>query len=168
MSNAALAPLAVLPAGLAILLVILYRQRQVRVLSTSFALPLALVGAGVADLVWASPTPLTPTAVRVLGVLLALDAVGLGAIRASTVRVWHDGACWLRQGTWLTIGLWLVGVLIHVSVDAVAHLGPSNALLYLGVTYGAQTVVLRRRLATSRTSVAAAHSVAPDPRAVRA
>jgi hypothetical protein len=39
MSNASLAPLAVLQAGLAILLVILYRQRQVRVLSTSFALP---------------------------------------------------------------------------------------------------------------------------------
>src|ERR1700690_2741938 len=97
MSNASLAPLAVVLAGLAILLFILYRQRQVRVLSTSFVLPLALVGAGVADPIWASPTPLSPTAVCVLGVLLALDAVGLGAIRASTVRVWHEGERWLRQ-----------------------------------------------------------------------
>jgi hypothetical protein len=168
MSNASLAPLAVLQAGLAILLVILYRQRQVRVLSTSFALPLALVSAGLADLTWASPTPLTPTTVLVLGVLLALDAVGLGAIRASTVRVWHDGERWLRQGTWITIGLWLIGVVIHVAVDAAAHIGPSNALLYLGVTYATQTLVLRRRLAAGQPSIAAAHPVGPDPEAGRA
>jgi hypothetical protein len=131
---------------LPIFAVILYRQRQVRQISTSLALPLALGVAGVASLACASPVPLSPAALPVLCLLLGLDAVGLGALRATTVRVWRDDGRWLRQGTWLTIGLWLTGALAHMGVDAAAHLGSANVVLYLAVTYATQTLVLRRRI----------------------
>lgn len=145
MSNASGA-LSVLVGGLVVLGFILYRQRQVRVVSTRFALPLVLVGAGFASLTWANPMPLTPAGTMVLAALLAFDAVRLGAVRGYTVRVWHDGEHWLRQGTWTTIGLWLAGSAIHVAVDNATHIGPGNVLLYLGVTYGVQTFVLRLKI----------------------
>lgn len=160
MSDASSA-LSVLVVGLVVLGFILYRQRQVRVVSTRFAWPFALAGAGLASLTWASPTPLTPAGTMVLGLLLAFDAVGLGAVRGYTVRLWRDGEHWLRQGTWTTIGLWLAGSAVHVAVDNVTHIGPSNVLLYLGVTYGVQNLVLQGRI------MKIAHAQRPERDAIR-
>jgi membrane associated rhomboid family serine protease len=170
MSNPS-AALSMLGASLAVLGLILYRQRQVRVVSTRFTLPIVLAGAGCASVAWANPTPLTPAGALVLSLLLAADGVGLGAMRSYTVRVWRDGERWLRQGTWTTIGLWLAGSAIHITVDNATHIGPSNVLLYLGVTYGVQTLVLRQRITKlacapcpSRTSTGARSSLRPpDP-----
>ena len=125
--------------------VILYRQRQVRQLSVSLALPLALGTLGIASLAWA-PTTLTPSQLSILIALLAVDAVGLGTLRATTVQVWQTDGRWLRQGTWLTITLWLAGALLHLGVDRASGLGSANVFLSLGLTYGVQTLVLRQRI----------------------
>jgi hypothetical protein len=75
------------------------------------------------------PDAAHPAVTMLLVLLLSFDDVGLGAVRGYTVRVWRDGQRWLRQGTWTTIALWLAGSAIHVAVDNVTHIGPSNALL---------------------------------------
>ena len=148
MSNASAAALASLIGSLAVLAFILYRQRQVRVVSTKLTFPAVLALLGLGSLSGAGEAhPLSATDLAVLAILLAGDAVGLGAVRAYSVRLWRAGESVLRQGTWLTLGLWVVGAAMHAAVDGLDHLGSGSLLLYLGVTYGAQRLVLRRRVA---------------------
>jgi hypothetical protein len=86
------------------------------------------------------------------GILLlgfAIGAVGLGALRALTVKIRRTGPFVLQQGTWLTVVLWLVSLGVHFGTAWWLH-GPSSLessslLLYLGLTYGAQNLVVHRR-----------------------
>lgn len=87
----------------------------------------------------------------VLGTLL-VGAVGLGILRGLTVRIWTAGSWVLRQGTAVTMALWLLSLAVHFAGDVFgshAHDGSgleaSSFLLYLGLTLGVQTVVVHRR-----------------------
>ena len=51
----------------------------------------------------------------------------------------------LRQGTWVTMALWIVGVAIHALVGALADISDSTLLLYMGITLGAQQLVVQAR-----------------------
>lgn len=134
--------------SLAVLALILYRQLQVRRASPTLLLPAALIVIGLAELATLSKgsSKLTSGEIGILIALLVLDAAGLGVLRAWTVRLWRDGEGVLRQGTWITVGLWLVGIVIHEVVDLVAHIPSSSLLLYLGVTLLAQQLVLQARV----------------------
>ena len=48
----------------------------------------------------------------VLGSLL-VGAMGLGALRGLSMRVWASNAWVVRQGTTVTMILWLVSLLVH-------------------------------------------------------
>ena len=134
--------------SVAVLVLILYRQLQVRAVTTTLTVPAILVAAGLANLAGTSQgMPLTTHSLASLAILLAVDAVGLGAVRAYTVSLWNEGGAWYRQGTWLTACLWLVGTGMHVAVDAAMGFGAGSALLYLGVTYAAQRLVVQHRVA---------------------
>ena len=82
---------------------------------------------------------------------LVVGALILGAVRAFTVRVWTSNEWVVRQGTWLTMGLWVLSLALHfVSDVGAAHSGAGNFeassfLLYLAVTYGVQNYVVHRR-----------------------
>jgi hypothetical protein len=86
----------------------------------------------------------------VIGTLL-IGALGLGALRGLTMRVWSANGWVLRQGTALTMGLWLVSLLVHFAGDyggdhaGAAGLEGAGFLLYLGVTLSAQYYVVYRR-----------------------
>jgi len=82
---------------------------------------------------------------------LAIAAV-FGAIRAATVRVWVDGGQAWRQGNWLTAVLWVVSLGVHLGYDylvdgkgAQAGLGSATLLLYFGVTFTIQRLILQAR-----------------------
>ncbi len=140
----------------AVLLSVLYRQRQVRVLQTKLLLPCVLGVVGLASVLSdAKSHPLPAGQAGVLVALLVGDAGGLGALRAFTVRLWRGQGQVLRQGSWLTVALWLVGVGVHEGALAAAYIDSSSLLLYVGLTLGAQRLVLdiragRRHLSTSR------------------
>jgi hypothetical protein len=82
---------------------------------------------------------------------LVVGALILGGIRALTVKVWTSNQWVVRQGTWLTIGLWVLSLALHFVGDVgAAHNGAGNFeassfLLYLAVTYGVQNYVVHRR-----------------------
>jgi hypothetical protein len=82
---------------------------------------------------------------------LVIGALGLGALRGLSMRVWAGDGWVLRQGNALTMGLWLVSVLVHFAGDAggdhagAAGLEGASFLLYLGVTLGVQYYVVYRR-----------------------
>jgi hypothetical protein len=141
--------------GLVIFAFILLRQVRVRpaprVLSLRTPVFLGLVGlismssyAGshhVGSAAWA----------WVVGTLL-FGAVGLGLLRGQSVRVWATDNWVLRQGTGLTMVLWLVSLAVHFVGDAAgthasggAGLDGSSLLLYLGLTLGVQNAIVQRR-----------------------
>lgn len=79
---------------------------------------------------------------------LVVGAVLLGAVRALSVRVWTSDNWVVRQGTWLTMGLWAVSLALHfVSGVGAGNLEAASFLLYLAVTYGVQNYVIHRRAA---------------------
>jgi hypothetical protein len=87
----------------------------------------------------------------VLGTLL-VGAIGLGIVRGLTVKIWTAGHWVLRQGTPVTMALWLVSLAVHFAGDVFgshAHDGSglesASFLLYLGLTLGVQTAVVHRR-----------------------
>ena len=89
--------------------------------------------------------------------------LGLGARHPAGRRAWGSARCaacpcgsgparWvLRQGTAVTMVLWLVSLLVHFVGDAggyhagAAGLEASSFLLYLGLTLGVQDYVVHRR-----------------------
>jgi small basic protein len=107
-------------------------------------IPLVLLVIGVVGLEQGSSRP-DGAKLGILIALLAVDAVGLGAVRAWTVRLWRDAQGVLRLGTWVTVVLWLVGLGIHEGVDVTAHIPAASTLLYLGVTFLARQLVLQAR-----------------------
>lgn len=129
------------------LIFILYRQRQVRPPEVKLVLPVVLVVLGAVGLVgYLRSHPISHAGLVLLAVSIVADAAGLGAIRAGTVRLWTQDGQSLRQGSWLTVALWLVGVAIHVVLDNAAGTGSQTVLLYLGVTLAAQRLALQARV----------------------
>jgi hypothetical protein len=82
---------------------------------------------------------------------LVVGAVGVGALRGLSMKVWTTSGWVLRQGTTVTMALWLVSVLLHILGDAEgSHAGGTGLvgasfLLYLGLTLGVQYYVVHRR-----------------------
>jgi hypothetical protein len=82
---------------------------------------------------------------------LVVGALILGAVRAMTVQIWTSNNWVVRQGTWLTMGLWVLSLALHFfSGIGAKHVGAGNLeatsfLLYLGVTYAVQNYVVHRR-----------------------
>jgi len=134
--------------SIVILAYILWNQMRVRVLRAKMTLPVVLIVLGAGNLSsLGGAHPLSGAAVALLILSLLGDAVGIGALRAYTVRLWRDGAQIMRQGTWVTMLLWLLGISIHVLLDAASGAGSASYLLYLGLTLGTQRLVLQSRTA---------------------
>ncbi|MCL4562264.1 MAG: hypothetical protein M1281_16835 [Chloroflexi bacterium] len=134
--------------GLLVLAFLLYRQLQIRPVRkrVSFTLPLILVILGVVSLesyLSANPPSLT-TIISIIFSLLFL-AIGMGAIRAATVRLWTRDGILFRQGTLLTIVLWIVSVAMHLAADYFGHAGESSLLLYYAITLFVQSVIVQSR-----------------------
>jgi hypothetical protein len=133
----------------AILVLLLYRQLTVRPLNDG-RFSVVLIGVGLVELVaYGQHHRLTDGILAFLAASLAISVL-LGAVRAVTVRLWRQDGRVLRQGTWLTALLWLVSIGSHLAIGAVQQGSTAAAtgaatLAFLGVTLGAQQVVLRAR-----------------------
>ena len=133
---------------------VLRRQRRIRIVPRILSLrfPIVLGVIGLIDLLGyrADHHVTGGDYAWVLGTL-AVGALLLGAIRAFTVRIWTSNEWIVRQGTWVTMGLWVLSLALHfVSDVGAAHSGAGNFeassfLLYLAVTYAVQTSVVHAR-----------------------
>ncbi|HWD55389.1 MAG TPA: hypothetical protein VG346_09710 [Acidimicrobiales bacterium] len=81
----------------------------------------------------------------VLGTLV-VGAIGLGALRGLSMRVWESNGWVVRQGNVMTMALWLVSLLVHFGGEAggTGFVG-SSFLLYLGLTLAVQRYVVFKR-----------------------
>jgi hypothetical protein len=140
--------------GALILILVLLRQVRVRPVPRVFQprLPVVLGVIGLFEMFsYASNHHVSSTAwFWVVGSTL-VGALGLGALRGLTMRVWTGNGWVLRQGNALTMALWLVSLLVHFAGDTAgshagaAGLAGASFLLYLGVTLSAQSYVVFRR-----------------------
>jgi hypothetical protein len=142
--------------GVVVLALVLLRQTRIRPVPRQFVarLPVVLGVIGLFDAVdYAGDHH--PTGADDLWVIgtLAVGAVLLGAARALTVRIWSANQWVVRQGTPVTMALWLVSLAVHFFVDGggghkgASGLEQSSFLLYLALTLGVQAYVIHRRAA---------------------
>lgn len=134
--------------SLLVLLYLLYRQRQIRKVSEKvpLRLPVILGILGLYNLVkYFDYQTLTANKLTWIILSLLVLAIGMGSLRAFTVRVWSEDNGIFRQGTWLTVGLWIVSVALHMTVDRIGGIGDSTLLVYYGITLAVQSFVVQSR-----------------------
>jgi len=140
--------------GTVILILVLLRQVRVRPVPRVFQprLPIVLGVIGVIEMAsYAGDHHVSSAAWWWVAGTLLVGALGLGALRGLTMRVWAGNGWVLRQGTALTMALWLVSLVVHFAGDAgsdhagAAGLEGASFLLYLGVTLAMQYYVVFRR-----------------------
>jgi len=77
-------------------------------------------------------------------------AVGMGLVRAATIKVWSTEAGPVSKGGWLTVVTWFatVGVRVGIAVVAAefgASEGAGEIMLFIALTIATQNVVIARR-----------------------
>ncbi len=140
--------------GVLVLVIVLLRQVQVRpvrrMYQPRFPVFLGVVGL-LAMFSYAGDHHVSGSAWGWVVATLVVGAVGLGALRALSMRVWSTNGWVVRQGTAVTMALWLVSLLVHFAGDAGGEHGGAvglvgaSFLLYLGVTLGVQGSVVHHR-----------------------
>ena len=137
--------------GVIILILVLLRQLRVRPVPRAFraTLPVVLGVVGLFEMVaYAGDHHVTgSTWAWVLGAL-AIGAVGVGALRGLSMRVWTSHQWVVRQGTTITMALWLASLLVHFAADdngGARGFEGATFLLYLGVTLAVQAYVVHLR-----------------------
>ena len=140
--------------GAVILILVLLRQVRVRPVPRVFQprLPVVLGVIGLFEMAsYAGNHHVSSTAWLWIAGTTLVGAIGLGALRGLSMRVWTGNGWVLRQGNALTMALWLVSLLVHFAGDSAgnhagaAGLAGASFLLYLGVTLAMQGYVVHRR-----------------------
>ena len=139
--------------GLAVLVLLIYRQLSVRQVNASALrlIAILLIIGLFQTYRFLSQHHDHPVTFAAIGGSLVLAAV-FGALRARTIRIWlDDGQAW-SQGNWLTAALWIASLLAHLGYDIlVAHgsalrgLGVATIVLYLAISLGFQRVLVMQR-----------------------
>jgi hypothetical protein len=137
--------------GVIVLILVLLRQVRVRPVPRVFRarLPIVLGVIGLFEMVaYAGDHHVTGSRwAWVLGALL-VGAAGVGALRGLSMRVWASHNWVVRQGTTVTMALWLVSLILHFAADdygGARGLEGASFLLYLGLTLAVQYYVVHRR-----------------------
>jgi hypothetical protein len=141
--------------GVLLLTLILLRQIRVVPVRRAYAprLPLVLGVIGLFTMSsYAGNHHVTSSAWSWVIGTLVVGAIGLGALRGLSMRVWDTNGWVVRQGNVVTMALWLISLLVHFAVDAGDHartgaagLVGASFLLYLGLTLAVQQYVVFRR-----------------------
>ena len=139
---------------------VLARQRWVRRVPYRLRLggPAFLFALGLIELAhFGADHHLTGTVMAGLAVRFAVGALGLGLLAGLTVRLWVVQPLLLRRGTWATLGLWVLSLLVLAGTGWIwsAARGPADlawacVLAYVGTTEAAQRLVVHRRASAVR------------------
>ncbi|GEK28997.1 hypothetical protein [Furfurilactobacillus siliginis] len=98
----------------------------------------------------------------ILGSLIS--AILFGYLRTLSYHLWVEGGLVMRQGTWVTIVLWVIGLSIHGIADTAWHGSNATLVLYLGITLLVQRGCVWLRAKAQYPEEVAATSAAADSR----
>lgn len=134
--------------GVLVLIFVLLRQIRVVPVPRAYAprLPLILGVLGLFALSsYAGDHHVTVSAWGWVAGTLVVGAIGMGVLRAVSMRVWEANGWVVRQGGALTMALWLVSLIVHFAGDAGGGIVGASFLLYLALTLAVQRYVEFRR-----------------------
>jgi hypothetical protein len=139
---------AVILIGIALIVFLIGRQFVAQPVNEGrlWLVPLALTVYGVYLISQTPPGGLLEIALLMVNVVVAGV---LGVARGMSMRVWRDAAGrLLQQGTLVTFGLWLVLLVVRVGLGVLfpGAVAFSQLPLFIGVTLGAQAIVMLARL----------------------
>lgn len=124
--------------GAWLVFVVVKRQLAPRVIrfKIDFYILVVLLGiASIGDAFQKQHLQITPQQAAIFGSLSLLGAVIFGLLRAQSYRFWVDDAGMvMRQGNWVTLVWWIIGIAVHMGVDRLWTGSSVTLLLYLGVT----------------------------------
>jgi hypothetical protein len=132
----------------AILIFILYRQLRVRKVTKQARIYLIIVLVGLYIFYQGISTKqfiFTGKSIGILAVIFIVLAIGLGALRAYTCKIWQEQSTFYRRGTFLTLVLWAITIITHVFLDTLLKGGQFSSLLYLGISLYTQHLVILKR-----------------------
>jgi len=125
-----------------LLIAVVRRQIAPRVIrfKANFYLLVILLGiASVADAFNKQHLQIALVQGLIFGGLSLVSAIGFALLRAWSYRFWvnEDGIV-MRQGNWVTILWWVLGIGVHLGVDQLWTGSSVTLLLYLGLTLAVQ------------------------------
>lgn len=123
--------------ALLILYVVIKRQLEPRTVKfkPEFFIVVILFGiASIGDAVNKQHLDLAQNKIIIFGILSLISAAVFAALRALSYKFWLDDKLVMREGNWLTIVWWVIGIGMHVAVDRIWTGSSVTLLLYLGVT----------------------------------
>ncbi|WP_164509462.1 hypothetical protein [Companilactobacillus jidongensis] len=124
--------------ALLILYVVIKRQLEPRTVKfkPEFFIIVILFGiASVGDAVNKQHLDVSQSNIYVFGILSVISAAIFAALRAWSYKFWlDDDGLVMREGNWLTIVWWIIGIGMHVAVDQMWNKSSVTLLLYLGIT----------------------------------
>jgi len=124
--------------GAWLLFVAIKRQLAPRIIRFKlefFILVILLGMASIGDAFQKQHLHITPQQALIFGSLSLASALIFAALRAWSYHFWvNDDGLVMRQGNWLTVVLWVVGIAGHLGVDRLWTGSSVTLLLYLGVT----------------------------------
>lgn len=133
---------------IAVIAFILYNQIRVKQvkMDTKFTTPLIMLILGVYSMI--DNDELSKfTLVSWISMLISFTvlAIGMAAIRATTVKIWIEKEILYRQGTWLTVLLWAVSISLHSVLNRIGNVGHSTAFIYFAITFTVQKLIIKKR-----------------------
>lgn len=124
--------------GTWLLFVVIKRQlapKIVRFKIESFILVILLGATSIGDAFQKQHLQITLQQALIFGGLSLASAVIFAGLRAWSYHFWvNDEGIVMRQGNWLTLVWWAVGIIGHLGVDRIWTGSSVTLLLYLGVT----------------------------------
>lgn len=127
---------------------VFYNQIRVRLVSndTKLMIPLIMLVLGIYIFKNYMDTN-SLTVISWISILISLSilAIGMAAFRATTVKIWIDKGNVYRQGTWITVALWVVSIAVHLVLNQIGHVGQSTSLIYFVVTFTVQKLIVQKR-----------------------
>jgi hypothetical protein len=143
----------------ALVVFLVARQFMPRAVNARWMIGIPLIAGflGLQALISSPPDGIAAT--LLLGVNVAVGAVG-GLLRGATVRMWRaDDGTWMTRGTLLTLALWAVLIVVKVGLALLGRgataMNMNDIALFVAVTFGAQNLVVLARM-QGREALAAA------------
>ena len=142
--------------GAAVLALICYRQLRRKAVKEDRGYTAVIVLAAVGALQTAQAIAgVTPLEVAATAFGFATGA-GFGALRAARVHLFRENGTLYRQGNAVTVVLWVVGIAVHIGIEAAggalagtahagSHYGSATLLIYLAISLGVQKAVMLTR-----------------------
>ncbi|MFC6176041.1 hypothetical protein ACFQAV_04285 [Companilactobacillus huachuanensis] len=138
--------------ALLILYVVIKRQLEPRTVKfkPEFFIVVILFGiASIGDAVSKQHMNLSQNRIIIFGVLSLVSAAVFAILRAFTYKYWlDDKGLVMREGNWLTIVWWVIGIGMHMAVDRIWTGSSVTLLLYLGITLLIQRGIVWYRAST--------------------